>query len=210
MSARDDAQPATDEQIEAYTIGTPRQLNTTVRLDEYDPSWPGRFDTQQGVIRRALGPEVLRLEHIGSTSVPGLAAKPIIDILLHVWNTAEEQSYVPQLEAAGFRLQIREPDWHEHRAFVKRIDDGDDESVNLHVYTEGCVMGVRDITFRNWLRDNDDDRSLYESTKRELAARTWKYMQNYADAKTAVIVDIRSRVGPDGVCEPEACARATD
>lgn len=209
MSARDNTQPATDEQIEAYTIGTPRELNSTVALDDYDPTWPARFDVQNGVIRRALGPEVLRLEHIGSTSVPGLAAKPILDVMLHVWNTAEEESYVPQLEAAGFRLQVREPEWHEHRVFVKRIDDGDDENVNLHVYTEGCVMGIRDLVFRNWLRDHDDDRELYERTKRELAAKTWKYMQNYADAKTAVIDDIRSRCGDAGVCEPEPCKRST-
>lgn len=133
--------------------------------------------------------------------MPGLAAKPVIDIALVVPDSCDEPAYVPPLEHAGFRLQIREPDWHEHRVLVTRREDGDDESVNLHVYTLGCVEGLRDVRFRDWLREHDDDRELYERAKRELAARVWKYMQNYADAKTAVIEDIRTRCGePAGPC----------
>jgi GrpB-like predicted nucleotidyltransferase (UPF0157 family) len=192
----------TDEEIAAYTVGgQPRVLGTTVTLAEYDPRWPEYYRSQADAVENALGPAVLALEHIGSTSVPGLAAKPVIDMMLVVADTADEAAYLPALEQAGFRLQIREPDWHEHRALVKRRDDGDDENVNLHVYQEGCVQGERDVVFRQWLRDHDEDRELYEGTKHRLAAQVWKYMQNYADAKTAVIEDIRSRCGePEGVC----------
>ncbi len=202
MSTRERTVAATDEQIEAYTVGgPPRVLGTTVTLDDYDPLWPEYFQVQRERIVGALGAAALRVEHIGSTSVPGLAAKPIIDIMLVVPDTRDEAAYVPALEGAGFRLQIREPGWHEHRALVKRRSDGDDESVNLHVYRDGCIQGDRDVLFRQWLRDHDDDRELYERTKRELAGRVWKYMQNYADAKTAVIEDIRTRAGePSGSC----------
>jgi len=202
MSARERTVAASDEQIAAYTIGgQPRVLGTTVELEEYDPLWPRYFEVQRAGIARALGGRALRIEHIGSTSVPGLAAKPIIDIMLVVPDTRDESTYVPALEGVGFRLQIREPDWHEHRALVKRRADGDDESVNLHVYRDGCVQGERDVLFRQWLREHDDDRELYERTKRELAGQVWKYMQNYADAKTSVIEDIRSRAGePAGGC----------
>ena len=201
MSTRERATASTDEQIEAYTIGQPRVLGSPVTLHEYDSRWPEYFQRQSGLIRDGLTATALRVQHIGSTSIPGLAAKPIIDISLVVPDSSDEHAYVPPLEAAGFRLQVREPEWHQHRVLVKRREDGDDESVNLHVYTDGCIESVRDVLFRDWLRANDDDRDLYERTKRELAARVWKYMQNYADAKTAVIEDIRSRCGePAGEC----------
>lgn len=201
MATRKSTEPATDEDIAAYTVGTPRVLGSTVELHEYDPGWPAAFEAQRARIDGELGSAVVRIEHVGSTSVPGLAAKPIIDVALVVADSDDEDAYVPALERAGFRLQIREPGWHRHRVLVKRREDGDDESVNLHVYPVGCVEPERNVVFRSWLRDHDDDRALYERTKRELATRVWKYMQNYADAKTAVVKDIQSRAGePPGSC----------
>lgn len=185
----------TDEEIEAYTVGTPRVLGTTVLIEDYDPRWPAFYERERAAITTALGDRALRVEHVGSTSVPGLAAKPVIDIMLVVPDTDDEPAYVPALERAGYRLNVREPHWHRHRVLVKRLEDGDDVNVNLHGWPEGCTCGDRDIIFRDWLRTHPDDRALYEHTKRTLAARTWKYMQNYADAKTAVIEDIRTRAG---------------
>ncbi len=148
-------------------------------------------------IRSILGDRVLAIEHTGSTSVPGLAAKPIIDIALVVPDTANESADVPDLEAAGYRLVIREPEWFEHRAFK-----GPDTNVNLHVFPRGCIELERMVRFRDWLRTHDDDRELYERTKRELAAQTWSHVQNYADAKTEVVEAILARAGgpasPDG------------
>jgi GrpB-like predicted nucleotidyltransferase (UPF0157 family) len=128
------------------------------------------------------------VEHIGSTSVPGLVAKPIIDILLSVANSADEPSYVPALEAAGYVLRIREPDWHEHRLFK-----GPDVNINLHVFTTGSEEIRKHLMLRDWLRTNDADRELYANAKRSLARRKWKYVQNYADAKTEVIEGILER-----------------
>ena len=128
------------------------------------------------------------LEHVGSTSVPGLAAKPIIDIILAVADSADESAYVPAMESAGYVLHIREPEWHQHRLFK-----GPDTNINLHVYSFGCPEIDKMLMFRDWLRVNDADRELYERAKRELAQQTWKYVQNYADAKTAVVEEIVAR-----------------
>jgi GrpB-like predicted nucleotidyltransferase (UPF0157 family) len=120
--------------------------------------------------------------------VPGLPAKPIIDMILAVSDSADESTYVPALEAAGYVLRIREPRWFEHRVFK-----GPDTNVNLHVFTVGCAEIDQMLLFRDWLRESVEDRDLYASTKRELAARDWKYVQNYADAKTGVVHEILAR-----------------
>jgi GrpB-like predicted nucleotidyltransferase (UPF0157 family) len=120
--------------------------------------------------------------------VPGLPAKPIIDVVLEVPDSAAEERYVPDLETRGYRLSIREPEWFEHRLFK-----GPDTNVNLHVFTAGCDEVDQMIRFRNHLREDEADRELYATAKRELAARDWKYVQQYADAKTAVVREILVR-----------------
>jgi GrpB-like predicted nucleotidyltransferase (UPF0157 family) len=109
-------------------------------------------------------------------------------MVLAVANSADEAAYVPRLEAAGYVLRIREPNWFEHRLFK-----GPDTNVNLHTFSNGCEEVDRMLAFRDWLRTHDDDRELYESAKRELAAREWRHVQNYADAKSAVVQDIMAR-----------------
>jgi GrpB-like predicted nucleotidyltransferase (UPF0157 family) len=159
-----------------------------IELLDYDPAWPRLYDGEAERIRAALGERVLGLEHAGSTSVPGLAAKPIIDIVLTVPDSADEDAYVPPLEAAGYELTIRERDWHEHRLLK-----GTDPSVNLHVFSDKCPEIARMTAFRDHLRANPADRDLYERTKRDLAQRTWTYTQDYADAKSEVVEDILAR-----------------
>jgi GrpB-like predicted nucleotidyltransferase (UPF0157 family)/predicted phosphodiesterase len=167
--------------------GPPREPGPIV-LHDYDPAWPRRYEREATQLADALGGRALRLEHVGSTSVPGLPAKPIIDIVLEVVDSADEAAYAPDLEAAGYVLRIREPEWFEHRLF--RPSDG---SVNLHVFSAGCSEIDRMVRFRDHLRGEEADRDLYFRTKRELAARDWNYVQQYADAKTAVIDDILTR-----------------
>lgn len=181
--------PMTEEQIKKSAVGlTKRQLSGQVVLVEYDPVWPMLFARESERIVSAIGENGLAIEHVGSTSVPGLSAKPIIDILLVVANSADESSYAPALEAAGYTLGIREPEWHEHRMFK-----GPDTNINLHVFSQGDDEIERMLVFRNWLRENSNDRDFYLATKRELAQQTWKYVQNYADAKSKVVESIIAR-----------------
>ena len=128
------------------------------------------------------------LEHAGSTSVPGLAAKNQIDVVLGVPNSTDEAAYVPALEAAGFEFALREPEWFEHRLFR-----GTDPKVNLHVFSADCEEIERMLAFRDWLRTHPEDRELYEREKRRLAELTWNTMQDYADAKTEVVREIVGR-----------------
>jgi len=163
-------------------------MNSTIHLAPYDPNWPALFSKLETRVRRALGDKVLMLEHVGSTSIEGLSAKPIIDMLLVVVDSADEESYVPSLENQGFLLRIREPDWYEHRLLK-----GTELKANLHVFSEGCEEAKRMLTFRDWLRTHDKDKELYEKKKHHLARQTWKYTQHYADAKTEVVQEILSR-----------------
>ena len=177
-----------DDEIEAVAVGQPPPQFQEVVVADYDPEWPAWFDQAAERIRGALGDAALEIHHVGSTSVPGLAAKPLIDINLVVADTTDEDAYVPQLEALGYVLRVREPDWFEHRMLR-----GYDPPVNLHVFPPGCEEVERMVVFRDWLRAHDEDRELYERAKRDLATREWKYVQNYADAKTEVVKQILAR-----------------
>lgn len=183
--------PSTDEQIAAATVGEPDRIDGPIQLAEPDPAWPDMFVREAQRISSVLGDRVQLLEHVGSTSVPGLPAKPIIDMAMAVADSADEELYVSPLEQAGYALRIREPDWQEHRVLK-----GPDTNINLHVFTVGSPEIARMIGFRDHLRSHPEDLARYAKTKRELAGRTWKFVQNYADAKSAVIEKIISRALP--------------
>lgn len=184
--------PMSEAQIQASHVGPLKLMTKPIEIAEYDPEWPRLFQREAARVRLALGERGLLLEHVGSTSVPGLAAKPRIDMLLVVPDSADEPAYVPALEAAGYRLVIREPGWYQHRVFK-----GPDTDINLHVFSPGCPELGRMLLFRDWLRAHPEDRELYERTKRDLASRTWKYTQNYADAKSEVVEQILTRAEGD-------------
>ena len=162
--------------------------NGTITLVGSDPNWPVLFDREAVRVYGALGPAVVQLEHVGSTSVPGLVAKPIIDILLVVRDSADEPSYVPALTGVGYRLVIREPDWLEHRLLK-----GPDTDINLHVFTAGADEVDRMLRFRDWLRTDAGDRELHARTKRTLAQQQWRYIQHYAQSKSEVVEQILQR-----------------
>lgn len=181
-----------EEALRAVTIGELTPYRTKVEIEDYNPAWPAWFASDRANIEAALGPTVLSIEHVGSTSVPDLPAKPIIDILLQVADSADEASYVAPLEAAGFTLRIREPEWLEHRVLQRRSEPHD---VNLHVFSPRHAAGEirRTLAFRDWLRAHEGDRNRYAATKIALSTREWRYVQDYADAKTAVIEEILAK-----------------
>jgi GrpB-like predicted nucleotidyltransferase (UPF0157 family) len=167
-------------------------LDGSVRLAEADPSWPRDYERVAGRIRDALGDRALGLEHVGSTSVPGLAAKPVVDVLLLVADPADEAAYVPALTHAGFSLHLREPGWQQHR-LLKGIRP----QANVHVFAPGAEEVGRMTAFRDRLRRVPEERLRYEAAKRELAARRWRTVQDYADAKSGVVEEILARARPE-------------
>ena len=179
---------ALEARLARHTIGQPERLTGHIQIVDYDPTWPDSYAREANRVRAVLDARVVRLEHVGSTSVPGLAAKPIIDIVLEVPDSSDDGAYVPDMETAGYVLRVRESDWFEHRMFK-----GPDVDINLHTFSAGCPEVERMLIFRDWLRSNVADRDLYLRVKRELAARDWKSTQQYADAKTDVVKEILAR-----------------
>lgn len=172
-----------DDRLRDVLIGGREQRE--IVIVNYDPAWTQRYQQERLRIVLALGDRVLAIDHIGSTSVPGLAAKPIIDIDLTVSDPADEAAYVPDLEATGYVLRVREPG---HR--MLRTPELD---VHLHVCAPGSDWEQRHLVFRDWLRTHPDDRQRYEDVKRDLATRRWEDMNDYAEAKTEIVGEIMNR-----------------
>jgi GrpB-like predicted nucleotidyltransferase (UPF0157 family) len=179
----------------------PREATQEVFLHPSDPQWAELGRAEEERIRGVLSGLTVQVHHVGSTSVPGLAAKPLLDLLLVVPDAGDEDSYVPALEAAGYAFHVREVGWHEHRFFKRGTPHFADHDitrdgvpkVNLHVFPQHSDEPRRMLLFRDRLRMNPEDRELYERTKRELAGRQWATVQDYADAKTSVVHQILSR-----------------
>jgi GrpB-like predicted nucleotidyltransferase (UPF0157 family) len=179
----------TPEQMAAALVGEPPVMWQSIVIVEYDPAWVDRFAAASSVLVEALGDLIAGVEHVGSTSVPGLAAKPIIDIDLLIDDTADESRYVPALESLGYRLILREPSWYGHRMLVSPTAD-----INLHVWPKGAPEPVRHRLFRDWLRSHPADRDLYAATKQHLARATVDRPGDYNLAKNDVIDEIYARI----------------
>jgi GrpB-like predicted nucleotidyltransferase (UPF0157 family) len=176
----------TPEQNAHRLVREPPRGWKSVVIEDYDPAWPDRFAAVRDALAAALPGQIVGLEHVGSTSVPGLAAKSIIDIDLLLADTADEQLYLPALEELGYVLILREPWWYGHRML---IDDAED--VHLHVWPADAAEPIRHRLLRDWLRTHPQDRELYATTKRRLAEDT---TDDYTMAKSEVIDDIFTRI----------------
>jgi GrpB-like predicted nucleotidyltransferase (UPF0157 family) len=164
---------------------------TGVRIADPDASWPEWYAELATRIRAALGWRVLVLQHVGSTSVPGLVAKPIIDLDLVVADPDDESGYVPALEAAGFELRVREPWWYGHRMLRAAVPPG-----NLHVFGYDSPEPVRHRIFRDWLRGNPDEVERYAQAKREAARAAnaaGEHVMQYNARKERVVREIYHR-----------------
>lgn len=182
--------PLSDDELEAVNVGPARPFSGKITVAPYDPEWPKLYERAAERIRSILGDKVLLLEHVGSTSVPGLPAKPLIDIDLQVADTRDEDEYVPQLTDAGYELMAREPDWYEHRLFR-----GTDPDVILHVFGTQTDEIERHLLLRDWMREHPEDRDLYRDTKIELSQREFRSIYEYTAHKTKVVVEILKRAG---------------
>jgi len=169
--------------IESELIGGVEK--SALVIENYDPAWPQQYADHEARIQRALGVDAVAIEHIGSTSVPWLAAKPIIDILVVVPDITAEEDYLERLLTAGYQIRVREPG---HR--MVRTPGRD---VHIHILESGDPAADDYLLLRDHLRTDSSDRELYERTKRELIALDWPDMNAYADAKTEVIDAIKHR-----------------
>ncbi|WP_405164854.1 GrpB family protein [Nocardia sp. NBC_01499] len=156
-----------------------------IRIVDYHPTWPERFAGERDRIAAALGATARRIDHIGSTSVPGLAAKPIIDIQVSVPDIEDETAYLEPLLAAGYRLRVREP--------AHRMVRTPERDVHVHLCTVGSQWERSQLLFRDRLRHDPTDRTAYENLKRRLAQQDWPDMNAYADAKGPLIIEISTR-----------------
>jgi GrpB-like predicted nucleotidyltransferase (UPF0157 family) len=172
-----------DAYLDQVLVGPPE--SGPVTLVAYDPAWPARFQEHRRRIAAALGAVARRIEHIGSTSVPGLAAKPIVDVLVTVDDPDDEDAYLPALLAAGYELRVREPG---HRMVRPPMHDA-----NIHVWDAGGEEERRYLAFRDRLRSSREDRDRYEAVKRSLAGRDWPSRDHYARAKGDVVAEILTR-----------------
>jgi GrpB-like predicted nucleotidyltransferase (UPF0157 family) len=181
--------PETDAEMASIRVsGTVTPHNAQIYLAPYDPTWPAQYEGKAAKIRAALGEAALVLEHVGSTSIPGMPAKPIIDILLAVADSGDEASYVPALTAQGYSLHLREPAWEQHR-----VMKGEWPFVNLHVFTVGSREIGRMVGFRDRCRTHPEELQLYLETKQALAGQVWRHVQHYANAKGEVVEQIIAR-----------------
>ena len=166
--------------VDAASIQAPERVR--IVLCPYDPTWPAQFELQKARVLEALGARALHIVHIGSTAVPGLAAKPIVDMLLVVQDSANEHDYLPLLEQVGYVLRVREPRPDEHRMLTNA-----DRNLHLHVYSQGSGEIDRYLLLRGLLRADADARTRYETEKRRLAGLDWPAVDDYARAKTGII-----------------------
>jgi GrpB-like predicted nucleotidyltransferase (UPF0157 family) len=188
----------TPEQNAVALVGERPTRWDHIVIEDYDPAWVDQFAAAAALLEETLGGQIIAIEHVGSTSVPGLPAKPIIDIDLLLEDTADESGYVPALEARGYRLVLREPWWYGHRMLVSPAED-----VHLHVWPKDAPEPIRHRLFRDWLRTHREDRDLYASTKRRLAQDTVENPGRYVMAKNDVIDDIYARIFAAGTGEDD-------
>jgi GrpB-like predicted nucleotidyltransferase (UPF0157 family) len=185
LRVRCDTQTMTSDERELDEVLIGGNEKREITIVGYDANWPARFETEQARVRQALGARAIRIEHIGSTAVPALAAKPIIDLLVTVEDPDDETVSVPALAAVGYELRVREPG---HRMFRTHQRD-----VHVHIWGDDDPEVTRHLRFRDRLRRSAEDRRAYEQLKRELARRDWSDMNHYAAAKGHMIQDILAR-----------------
>jgi GrpB-like predicted nucleotidyltransferase (UPF0157 family) len=166
------------------------EVHDSVIIVPSDPSWSVAFEHAKADLEIALGARVIAMEHIGSTAVPGLAAKPIIDVLLGVAKLEDAAACTPLLVARGWDF----PDdpnktLTERRFFLKRDANGV-RTHHAHIVVHGGALWNEYVTFRDALRESDDLRDRYANLKRDLAAKFHDQRERYTASKTDFVAEV--------------------
>ncbi|MDE1480052.1 GrpB family protein [Xenorhabdus bovienii] len=178
--------PEPDPNENPWVHGKPAE--EVIGVVAYNPEWVATWQQLSESIKKTLGNIVLHIEHVGSTAVPGLAAKPVIDIDLIVLDPIQEQTYVPALEQLGYDLTVREPSFYQHRCL--RLAK---PRVNLHVFGPDCPEHIRHILFRDWLREHPEDCQRYMAAKINAKDNVSQVM-HYNQRKEQVVREIYQRI----------------
>lgn len=173
---------------DSYFVGRKPPIET-VEIVAYDSSWPKTYANVASSIKKELGSIVQTIEHIGSTAIHGLAAKPWIDIDLTIDDPTNEEKYVPILEKMGYQLIVREPRFYEHRLFHLN-----NPRVNLHVFYPDCPETIRHLLFRDWLRQSPSDCQLYSNAKLEAVKDCSLDLEKYHANKQRVVREIYAKI----------------
>lgn len=176
-----------DEQVAAARVE--KHVPRPVVVTAPDPAWPAAYDEVRARVVGALGERLLAIEHVGSTSVPGLHAKPVIDVDVIVADAGREEDWLPDLEAAGLKLRVREPSWEEHR--LLRLEQ---PFANVHVWGRDAQEPQRHVLFRDWLKEHADDHAAYADLKCALGEQGFTDEMHYNNAKSGLIYDIYERI----------------
>lgn len=156
-----------------------------IELVPYDPAWPQRYELWKRRLLAALGPERARIEHVGSTAVPGLAAKPVIDVQVSEPDVEDEDAYVDAIESIGVQLRIRDAQHRFFRPFAGRPRD-----VHIHVCAAGGEWERRHLLFVAYLKRHADARRRYLEAKQRAAERWADDRVAYTDAKTQTVLEL--------------------
>lgn len=156
---------------------------------DYDPAWPEMFEKEAARIKAALGDVAVRIEHVGSTAVPGLAAKPIIDIQVSVAEMFPRERFVAPLEALGY-LFLPDPTDPDHEYLKREV--GGARTHQIHVCPAGSEWERRHLLFRDHLRAHQEDAARYAELKRRLAAEHPNDILGYIDGKTPFVREIEA------------------
>lgn len=167
-----------------WTSGEQRASQERIDVTPYDATWPARFASMRARLAAALGAVALRIDHVGSTSVPGLAAKPIVDVQVSVRDHAHEAAYVPAIEELGFVLRARDD---QHRYF--KPPPGSPRTHQIHVCSAGGDWERDHLLFRDYLRAHPARADEYGALKTALALKFGDDRVGYTDAKTSFILD---------------------
>lgn len=187
-----------DENENPWVNGKPKIEN--IEVVAYSAEWTTIFQIERDRIKSVLGSLVKNIEHIGSTAVPNLMAKPVIDIDLIVENPEKEEEYLPFLIKLGYELTVRERSWYQHRMFRLNAP-----RVNLHVFGMNCPEHIRHILFRDWLSEHEQDRQYYEQSKR-LAKQENINVQTYNQNKQEAVKMIYQKIfRHHGLIKNETC-----
>lgn len=163
-----------------------------VTIVEYRPEWTDMFEDEKRVLRNALGELSARIEHVGSTAVSGLAAKPVIDIMIGLDDFSIADKLVPKIEALDYEyIKKYEAVMPFRRFFVK--ETGGVRTHQIHMVCVTSEFWERLILFRDYLRRNPETVAEYAAMKKNLAEREWLDVNEYADAKTEFIREIENR-----------------